>query len=62
MLFRILGSSYPSMRRFVVPAAPVAKAFDAARGCHHFDAYLSLLGVVSRTQLAASAVQSLLHA
>jgi len=61
MLSRTFGSFYPSMRRFVVPAAPVAKAFDAARGRHHFDAYLSLLGVVSRTQLAASAVQSLLH-
>jgi hypothetical protein len=62
MLFRILGSLYPSIRRFTVPATPVAKAFDAARGRHHFDAYLSLLGVVNRTQLAASAVQILLHA
>jgi hypothetical protein len=47
MLFHILGSFYPSMRRFTVPAAPVAKAFDAAHGCHHFDVYLSLLGVVN---------------
>jgi hypothetical protein len=62
MLFHILRSLYPSMRRFIIPATPVAKAFDATRGCHHFDAYLSLLGVVNRTQLAASAVQSLLHA
>jgi hypothetical protein len=62
MLFHIFGSPYPAMRRFIVPAAPVAKAFDAACGCHHFDVYLSLLGVVNRTQLAASAVQSLLHA
>ena len=61
MLSRTSGSSYPSMRRFIVPAAPVAKAFDAARGRHHFDAYLSLLGVVSRARLATSAVQSLLH-
>jgi hypothetical protein len=62
MLFRILGPLYPSMRHFIVPATPVAKAFDATRGCHHFDVYLSLLGVVNRTQLASSAVQSLLHA
>jgi hypothetical protein len=47
MLFHILGSSYPSMRRFTVPVAPVVEAFDATRGCHHFDAYLSLLGVVN---------------
>jgi len=47
MLSHTFGSFYPSMRRFVVPAAPVAKAFDAARGRHHFDAYLSLLGVVN---------------
>jgi hypothetical protein len=62
MLFHIFGSPYPSMRCFIVPAAPVAKAFDASCGCHHFDAYLSLLGVVNQTQLAASAIQSLLHA
>jgi hypothetical protein len=47
MLFHILGSLYPSMRRFTVPAAPVVKTFDAVHGCHHFDVYLSLLGVVN---------------
>jgi hypothetical protein len=35
------------MHRFTVLAAPVVKAFDATHGCHHFDAYLSLLGVVN---------------
>jgi hypothetical protein len=60
MLFLILGSSYPAMCCFIVLATPVAKAFDATCGRHHFDAYLSLLGVVNRTQLSVLAIQSLL--
>jgi hypothetical protein len=60
MLFLILGSSFPAMCCFIILAAPVAKAFDATHGRHHFDAYLSLLGVVNRTWLSALAVQSLL--
>ncbi len=59
MLFPILGSFYLAMCCFIVPATPVAKAFDATCSHHHFDAYLSLLGVVNQTQLAALAVQSL---